>query len=202
MNMRVRTSIAAGVLTLVCAGAAVAQSGVDRSFTATSDDCSGIQWSQQALETYPTIASACQGIEVRNGKRYAKFEGTVQRNIENGKQLEVRFKDGGNMMLTPKPDVVVYINDKKTPVKDLSRGDELNFYVPEDRFAAQIAQDTSATPQYVVVPIVYHQTTYEPERTAAALPSTATNDGIMLLFGSLMTALGMWLTFQRRRQER
>jgi LPXTG-motif cell wall-anchored protein len=198
--MRVRTSVAL-VLSLACAGTAVAQTKVDKSFTATSKDCSGIQWSEQAVQMYPTIASACQGVEVRDGVTYVKFEGTVQKNVDNGKQLVVRFKDGGDMTLTPGPHVTVYIDNKVTPVSKLSRGDELNFHVREDRFAAQFPQDASPTPQYVAVPIVYRETssTYEPEQTAA-LPSTASNDALALVLGSILALFGSVMVFRRRNQ--
>jgi LPXTG-motif cell wall-anchored protein len=196
--MRVSSSVI-GLLMVVCAGTTLAQSRVDRSFRTTSKDCSGVVWSKEALATYPTIASACQAVEERNGKAYVKFEGTVQRNVERGKQLEVRFKDGGDITLSPGPEMSLYVNNRKTAVRDLARGDQLNFYVPEDRFAAHFAEDSAPTPQYVVVPIVYRETTttYEPERTAAALPATASNSGLMLVFGGLLTAFGLLLVMRR-----
>jgi LPXTG-motif cell wall-anchored protein len=194
--MRITTTMA-GLLMLALAGGALAQTKVDRSFTTTSKDCSGVQWSKEALATYPTIASACQGVEVRDGKTFVRFEGTVQRNVEQGKQLVVRFKDGGDITISPPPETVVYINDKKTPVKNLSRGDELNFYIAEDRFTAQLPQEQN---QLVSVPIVYRETTTyrEPEQTAAVLPATGTNRGLTLILAIGALALASALTLRRR----
>jgi LPXTG-motif cell wall-anchored protein len=193
--MRVCTSMAA-MLLLTCAGAASAQTRIDRSFNAVSKDCSGIQWSKEALERYPTIGSACRGVEERDGKTYVKFEGTVKQNIDRGKQLVVEFTDGGEFTVTPPAEMALYINDRKTPVSQLSRGDELNFYMPEDRFTAQFAQDATPTPQYVSVPITYRET--ESTYQAAALPATASNDALMVMFGSVLAAFGMLLTIRRR----
>jgi hypothetical protein len=55
---------------ITCAASVQAQSRVDRSFTATSNDCSSVQWSQEALRKYPSIASACQSVQERNGMRF------------------------------------------------------------------------------------------------------------------------------------
>jgi hypothetical protein len=194
--MRIATTMA-GLLMLALAGGALGQTRVDKSFTATSKDCSGIQWSKEALAQYPTIGAACQGVETRDGMTFVKFEGVVQRNIDRGKQLEVRFKDGGDITISPPPETVVYINDKKTPVQNLSRGDELNFYISSDRFTAQIPQETPQA-QMVSVPIVYRETT---TYTAAALPETATNFGLTLIFGFAALAFAATLTVQRQRRQ-
>jgi LPXTG-motif cell wall-anchored protein len=189
----------AGALLLLAAGAASAQSTrVDRSFTAVQKNCEGIQWSETTLARNPKIGQACQSVEERDGKTYVKFQGTVQRN-DRGKELEIRVKKGDTITVNPPEDMVVWINDRKTPVRQLSRGDELTFYVPEDQFTAQFAQEAQPTStQYVAVPIVYTQTTYEPERTAANLPSTASNNVLVMLIGGVFAAFGMLLTVRRR----
>jgi LPXTG-motif cell wall-anchored protein len=201
--MRVRACMVGMVVIASSSQAVIAQTSVDRSFRTTSKDCSGIVWSEEALATYPKIASACQRVEERDGKSFVKFEGTVERNIDRGKQIELRFKDGGNIKLSPGPEVTVYIDGKKKAVKDLARGDQLNFHVPEDRFAAHFAQDASPSPEYVLVPIVYRETvsTYERPRTAAVLPDTASNSAWVLVLGGVFGLIGMMLTVVRRRRD-
>ena len=98
MSIKKMTMVSTACL-IVCASAATAQTSVDKSFTAVSKDCNGIQWSDRALTLYPTIASACQGVEERNGKTYVKFQGTLKRNVNRGEQLVVNFKDGGEVTL-------------------------------------------------------------------------------------------------------
>ena len=156
-----------------------------------------MQWSAEAVKQYPTIASACQGLEERDGKTYVKFEGKVAQNIDRGKQLKVDFKDGGQITLTPNPDVTLYVDGRKTAVKDLARGDSLKFYVPEDRFVAQFPQENSQ--QLVMVPILYREYVRE-EQTAAVLPSTATNLPLLAMVGFVLVALGGAMTASRRRR--
>ena len=113
MSIKKMTMVSTACL-IVCASAATAQTSVDKSFTAVSKDCSGIQWSHRALTMYPTIASACQGVEERNGKTFVKFQGTLKKNVNRGEQLVVNFKDGGDVTLTPPPETSFYVNGKKT----------------------------------------------------------------------------------------
>jgi hypothetical protein len=122
---------------------------------------------------YPTIGSACQAVEERNGKTYVKFEGKVKRNVDRGKQLVVNFKDGGDITLTPPPETNLYMSGRPTPVANLKSGDELTFYVAEDRLAAQFPETDAVTTRYAVVPIVAQEEVAEeePERTAS-LPAT------------------------------
>jgi hypothetical protein len=188
MSIRVGISLACLLAGVTLANA---QTSVDRSFTSTSNDCSGIQWSERALERYPTIGSACQSVEERDGKKYVKFQGTLKRN-EGGERIVVDFKDGGEITLTPPPETSVYVDGRRTPVAKLRRGDELNFYIAEDRLAAQFPQAETQTAQFTIVPMAVTEAPAE-EQMAASLPATASwlpalgvGGVIMLMFASLL----------------
>jgi len=199
--MRIKTVTMTMVSTaclIACASLATAQTSVDRSFNSVSKDCNGIQWSERALSTYPTIASACQGVEERNGKTYVKFSGKVDRNVNKGEQLVVDFKGGGQVTVSPPPETNVYVNGERTPVSKLERGQELNFYIAEDRLAAQFtptAEPEIQTTRMVIVPIVVRD-----ERLAASLPSTAGPLPLIALAGMLALSFGGLLNLYRRRR--
>ena len=195
MSIKKMTMVSTACL-IVCASAATAQTSVDKSFTAVSKDCSGIQWSQRALTMYPTIASACQSVEERNGKTFVKFQGTLKKNVNRGQQLVVNFKDGGDVTLTPPPETSFYVDGKKTKVADLQRGSELNFYIAEDRLAAQVPETEVTTARLVVVPLVANE---QPERMAS-LPSTAGPLPLLALGGMLTLGFGGLLSLYRRRR--
>jgi LPXTG-motif cell wall-anchored protein len=197
MSIKPVTMLAASCL-VVCASAG-AQTKVDRSFKAVSKDCSGIEWSEEALARYPTIASACQGVEERNGKTYVKFEGTVKRNVKKGEQLVVNFKDGGEVTLDPPDDLQLNVDGKRVPLASLRRGDALNFYIAEDRFAAQFPETETVTARLIVVPIASPEQV-ESEERMAALPSTASPLPLVALGGLLSLGLGGLLTLYRRRR--
>jgi hypothetical protein len=193
MSIRTLTTLSAAGL-IVCASAAIAQSSTDRSFTAVADNCDSVTWSERALATYPTIASACQGVEERNGKRYVKFSGTVKSSEQQGQRLVVNFKDGGEVTLTPPADTSLYVNGKKTPVASLARGDKLNFYIAEDRLAAQFPETEQQSARFVIVPIVIR------EQQLASLPHTAGPLPLLALVGAFSLGLGGLLSLYRRRR--
>lgn len=195
MTIETMTKVSAACL-LVCASAAVAQTSVDRSFKAVANDCSSIEWSERALATYPTIASACQGVEERNGKKFVRFEGTLKKNVNRGEQLVVNFKDGGEVTLSPPAETSLYVNGKKTAVKDLERGSELKFYIAEDRLAAQFPETETQTARLVVVPIVVRE--QPKEESFASLPSTASQLPLLSLCGLLSLGFAALLRLSGR----
>lgn len=174
--MRIRKTVWLGYLFACGVSVASAQTEVDRSFTTVSKTCDGIRWSDRALQTYPTIGSACQAVEERNGKTFVKFEGTVRRNVDRGKELVVNFKDGGNVTLSPPADTSLYIDGRPTPVAQLRTGDELTFYIAEDRLAAQFPETEAVTTRYTIVPIAQAEQEVADEEKSermASLPATA-----------------------------
>ena len=198
--MRAPSLLLGGVVASVLASSAWAQTNIDRSFTTVAKDCPGIQWSAEALKAYPNIAKACQAVEERDGKMYVKFAGRVERNINRGEQLKINFRDGDTLTLTPPANTTLYVNGKETPVANLQRGDQLQFYVPEDQFVAQVAKDDTPQTQYVVVPIVYREVIREPEQAAAVLPDTAGELPLVALSGLMLLGLGAGLTIARKKK--
>ena len=194
MSSRTITTLAAAIL-IACVSMS-AQAKTDQSFTAVADNCDSVTWSERAVATYPNIASACQSVEERNGKRYVKFSGTVKSNQEQGQRLVVSFKDGGEVTLTPPPATNLYVNGKKTPMAELARGDKLNFYIAEDRLAAQFPETETQSARLIFVPIVIH----EPGQQLASLPRTAGPLPLLALMGAFSLGLGGVLSLYRRRR--
>ena len=193
--MHTRVLVTAGLIASLAALTASAQTSVDKSFTTVTKDCTGVKWSDSALETYPTIASACQGVEVREGKTYVKFSGEIAKNINRGEQLTIKFKDGGEVTLKPPANTALYVAGRKTPVSSLQRGDELTFYVPEDRLVARF--DDDASQQVATIPLVR---VVETEQVAQNLPETASQVPWLGFSGALLLVLGAGLTMRRRQQ--
>jgi hypothetical protein len=164
--MRFSIIVSAAILAACTVGAASAETSVDRTFKASSQDCRDVQWSADILRDYPGIGGACQSVERRAGKTYVKFQGTVESVSKDGRQLKVNFKDGETLTLAPTETTVLYMGGDETPISQLYRGAKLNFYVPEDRLAAQFFADDSDT-KSVAIPIVREQSaTSEPAQLA------------------------------------
>ena len=196
--MRMKNTVLLGCMLSCVSFAANAQSDkVARSFTVTQKNCDGIVWSEEAKARYPKIDAACQSIQERDGKTFVKFTGTVDRSLRDG-EMTVDFKDAGKMVLTPPADMQITVDGRKTPVSRLQRGDELSFWVAEDRLAAQFQEDETPTAKLVVVPIMVRETPPPEEEQTASLPSTAGDLPLIGLLGALAIALGGALTLRRK----
>ena len=206
--MRLSGIVCAGIVAACAAGAASAQTSVDRTFKASSQECRDVQWSADILRDYPGIDGACQRVEQRDGRTFVKFQGTVEAVSKDGGELKVNFKDGETLTLAPTPTTMLYVGGVETPVSQLYRGAKLNFYVPEDRLTAQFFADDSSA-KSVEIPIVREQTAaHEPVQlaqsedrhagaalelptTAGALPLVGWSAVLLILIGTGVTVFRM-----------
>jgi hypothetical protein len=193
--MRLSTIIYAGIVAACTAASASAQTSVDRTFKASSQDCREVQWSADILSDYPGIGGACQSVEQRDGRTFVKLQGTVKAVSHDGRQLEVAFKDGQTLTLAPTETTVLYMGGVETPIAKLQRGDRLNFYVPEDRLTAQFFADDSGD-KSVEVPIVKEPTATrvaarELPATASGLPLIGWSAVLLIMIGSTVTVYRM-----------
>ena len=146
---------------------AFGQGGSDRPFTATGNTCSTVTWSQDALQKYPTIGAACQDVMQRDGKSYVKFTGEVVGVADGGRKLTIDFKGGGVFTVSAPENMNVSINKQRTRVRDLRRGDQLSFYIPQDRLTVLDVFDGDATTA-AVQELPIEPTPPPPEPVAAA----------------------------------
>jgi len=191
-------------IVLGASAAGVAQTPVDRAFTATGTRCEDVTWSQETLARYPKIANACQSVTEKDGKYYVKFSGEVREVRDRGRRLTIDFKDGDRVTLNPSENMTINLDGRKTPVRELRRGDVLNFYVPQDQLAAQFPEG-EAFAVSVPIPFAKPVTTRVAlvpgatmRATAPELPKTASEIPLLGLCGLLLTALGAALTTLRR----
>ena len=206
--MRLSSIVSAGIVAACAVGAVSAQTNVDRTFKASSQECRDVQWSADILRDYPGIGAACQRVEQRDGRTFVKFQGTVEAVNDEGRELVVDFKDGQTLTLAPTPTTMLYMGGVETPVSQLYRGAKLNFYVPEDRLTAQFFADDSSA-ESVEIPIVREQTAaLEPAQpaqsqdrqtvaarelpaTAGALPLVGWSAVLLILVGTGVTVFRM-----------
>ena len=149
-----RPLLLAGAVTLALGAAnADAQGRIDRSFEPAPNSCADVRWSQSVLDDFPSITDSCRGVEWRDGKSYVKLEATVEENIDAGSKLRVDFENGGELTLAPSSGTALYVEGEKTTFADLTEGQELSFYIPEDRFQAEFPGPGRSAP-LAIVPIL------------------------------------------------
>src|SRR5512146_45196 len=196
----------ASILTVAALGAsasALGQRPTDATFTATGTQCQDVNWAPQTLARYPRIAEACQAVVQRDGKYFVVFSGTVSRLARLGRDVTVEFKDGDRVTLNLPSNMNIDIGGTMTPPHRLMRGQELTFYVPQDRLVAEVPEGERVS---APIPI----TRWEPQRIAstahstmtppAALPQTGTQLGFLALGGLALMITGAGITTARYRR--
>lgn len=199
--MSMRTAIFVSAALALSASALVsAQSRIDRTFTATGTSCDQVTWSEEALAAYPNIAEACQEVVERDGKYFVRFKGTVERTANRGREVTVDFEGGSVMTLTPPENLTLYMDGRRSSVASLRRGDQLNFFVPEDQLAAHFYESETPNAQAQVVPIrvtTLKLAAAQPASEQDTLPSTATILPFFGIAGLFLALIGTGLTAHR-----
>jgi hypothetical protein len=152
-----------------------------------------VQWKQEVLGTYPNIAKACQEVVVRDGKRYVRVEGTVKRVV--GDAATIRMAGSNDeITVSPKTSSFFTVAGTKIDGKDLSVGQNLRFYIPEERIAVVASVDEPAVTEVPVVaapaPAPAPAEAAAPAAEPEALPKTASPLPLVGLLGFGFLALG------------
>jgi len=120
---------------------------------APKQSCSNIEWSPEFLKAYPTAPAACRAVIVKDGLKFATFDGKVSKVGHTFVQVEVSdefnnpistiaFELGAGGHIT--------LGDKVESVKDLKLGDHLTFWVREGKFG--ISPTLADQPMTIIKP--------------------------------------------------
>ena len=153
----------------------------------TTVTCADLNWSAEVLAKNPDIASMCQSVYEKDGKLYAKTSVEVVRvrgNTMTFRPVEIDGTMGDSRSVTLDPSWRAKIAGREYRASDLSRGQKLNVYLPEDRFALAIEDIDS---DFVVIEEVIE------------MPTTASPLFLIGLAGGAFMALGGLLSGIRRR---
>jgi len=179
-----------------------AQRSTDAAFTATGERCEDVTWSEEALERYPNIGTACREVMQRDGRYFVRFEGEVRRVRDRGNRVTIAFEGGDTLTLTPPETLSLTIDGRERSPRDLRPGDQLTFYVPQDQLTATFFAGQPETSEPQEVPI--SPTTDSEDLLAQAdeeqprLPRTAGFLPFVGAGGLALLGLGGVLTLRRR----
>lgn len=154
--------------------------------------CADLNWSAEVLATNPDIAMSCQAVYEKEGKLFAKASIEVVRVRGNRMTFRTMHTDGskGDSRSVQLDNAWrAEIGGRSYRASDLMRGQKLNVYLPEDRFAL-VVEDADG-------PDVAEVVTIEPE--VVEMPTTASPLFLIGLAGGAFLALGGMLTGLRRR---
>jgi len=171
--------------------------------TLAQGNCGNIQFGPSITSQFPNARNACLDVVTREGRQFAHFKGRITR--VSGNQVEAEFKlpdgtYGRPVSFTPPAEQRLRIAGQTYRFRDLSRGQELDVYLPPDRWEIAVPQDP--TQEFVAAATITTVVLADVPQRVAALPRTASPLPFLGLLGGLFTALGMALVGVRQRLRR
>lgn len=103
--------------------------------------CDELTWSAELLEANPDIRESCLGVYVRNNKYYARSQIELVRVNPGSLRFRPVHRDGKlgpPRRISVPSDWRANIGGKDYRVTELTPGQRLSVYIPEDRFAIAI----------------------------------------------------------------
>jgi len=180
--------IAVGMALSLSAGSLMAQGEKVPSTTVT---CADLNWSAEVLAQNPDIAAMCQTVYEKDGRLFAKTSIEVVRVRGNTMTFRPKHIDGtlgDSRRVTLDSSWRAEIGGRQYRASDLMRGQNLNVYLPEDRFALAVV-DADGPDEADFMDI----------EDATEMPTTASPLFLVGLAGGAFLALGGLLSGIRRR---
>lgn len=191
--MKKQVAMAMGMALSLSMGQAMAQNSSSAGMTAdNAPTCADLNWSAEALAANPDIAKTCQAVYEKNGKLYAKASIEVVRVRGSRMTFRTMHTDGSkgdSRSVQLDNSWRAEIGGRQYRASDLSRGQQLNVYIPEDRFAMVV--DDADGPDEVDVMVI--------EEEVIEMPTTSSPLFLFGLAGGAFLALGGLISRVRRR---
>jgi len=168
--------------------------------TMAQGNCGNIVFSGDISSRFPNARLACLDVATREGKDYAHFKARITGVSGSKVSAEFKLPDGTYgrpVTFTPDPDARARIAGTTYRIRDLSRGQELDVYLPPDRWEIVIPQDPTQT--FAAAPAV---TTIPLQEPTPQLPRTGSPLPLLALLGGLIAAFGAGARGLRRKLER
>tara|TARA_R110002110_G_scaffold406421_1_gene626263 strand:- start:64189 stop:64722 length:534 start_codon:yes stop_codon:yes gene_type:complete len=158
----------------------------------TAVTCADLNWSAEVLAANPDIGQACETVYEKDGKLYAKTSVEVVRVRGDRMTFRLLHTDGTkseSRSITLKPSWRATIEGRQYRASDLSRGQVLDVFLPEDRFALAIGEDEIYITEIIII-----------EEEVIEMPTTASPLFLLGLAGGSLLALGGMFSALRRRK--
>jgi hypothetical protein len=149
--------------------------------------CDEVTLSSAITDRFANAQDACLGVVEMNGETYVKMKVELTRPGATNK-LTFKFKNqdgtfGPTHTINTPPEWRANIEGRNYRARELGRGQELDIYLPPDRWAAHI--EASDVVVETFAPIAITEAEPEPEPEPMMLPATASNMPLVALFGGL-----------------
>jgi hypothetical protein len=192
MKSHVLRAVALATLAIGVNGAAVAQNPAG---------CRSVVFSEEVLTRFPKAPQACLDVIHRDGQDYAVFKAQLDSVSGNTMRVRIKKPDGTYAAATSiktSPGRRILIDGKPVPVADLAPDQEITAYVRVDKPMIALppvteSEPLEAVPMAAAEPVV--------ARAEPAMPHTASQLGLLALFGVFLWSLALALRLARRKND-
>ena len=148
--------------------------------------CDEVDFSPVITDEFPRAKEACLGVVERDGQQYVHMKAELARQ-PRGNHGVFRFMHadgsyGPTHAIDVPPSWRARIEGRNYRLRDLARGQELDVYVPPDRWAVHVDAPDGEINDTIVLVTIVEPREEEPE---PMLPATASNMPLFALFGGL-----------------
>ena len=191
--MQKKLVVAMGMALALSAGQVAAQENESTAdMVKEAPTCADLNWSAEVLAANPDIGISCQAVYEKNGAMFAKVSIEVIRvrgNRMTFRPLHTDGTKGDSRSIQLDSSWRAEIGGRSYRASDLMRGQQLNVYIPEDRFA--LAVDDADGPDEADLVVI--------EEEVVEMPTTASPLFLIGAAGGAFLALGGLLSGLRRR---
>ena len=164
--------------------------------------CADIEFSYEITSRYPDAGNGCLDVVEVNGERFAKMTVELLRTGPNNAVFRFKHPDGSfgpTQRANLDSDWRAEIGGREYRISQLQRGQELNVYLPSDRWEAHIEPVTAVFVTYYGYPLVDDDGS---AGSGAMLPATASSMPTLALFGGAVLFTAFLMGVYRRRSRR
>lgn len=159
--------------------------------------CDDLEFGTAVTDILPQASNACREVVVKDGRPFARFNAEIVSN--RGGTVRAKFKKAGGGFtevyeFNPDQSARLRIGGQNVRWWDVSAGQQLDIYLPPDRF--EIATHSDEADDFAATAAVVTTVTVT---RSAELPTTASLVPLLGLLGSLFVAVGAGLNFTRRK---
>jgi hypothetical protein len=163
--------------------------------------CQSVQFSEDVLNRFPNAPQACLDVIHRDGQDYAVFKAQLDRVSGNTMRVRIKQPDGtyaDAMNIKTSPGRRVLIDGKPVPVADLAPDQEITAYVRVDKPMIALPPASESEP-LDAVPLPAAEPAMA--RNEPAMPHTASQVGLLGVFGAFLWAVALAVRLVRREDD-
>jgi LPXTG-motif cell wall-anchored protein len=165
--------------------------------------CDDIELNSAITDKFPRAKEACLEVVERNGEPYVRMKAELVRNPRgNHAVFRVLHADGTygpTQAIDLDPSWRARIEGRNYRLRDLAQGQELDLYLPQDRWAVHMAASDSDAPVEMIAPVTVVEPRQEAAEPEPMLPATASNMPLFAVFG-VLALIGAGMIRVARRQ--